>query len=120
MRSQRMGLRLWGIAELPFWRSLNGSSASSTSVICSRRMVVARRSSTAPRMAIAETNDGVAVAGQHLRGGGRDGEAEARADVLLDRGATRDACVPTAPLIWPTAISAVAARRRSRERRTSS
>ena len=34
MRSLMMGLRLWGMAEEPFWPGLNASSASSTSVRC--------------------------------------------------------------------------------------
>ena len=53
MRSQRMGLRLWGIADEPFWRSLNGSSASRISVRCRARTSVAIFSQVAPVMAMA-------------------------------------------------------------------
>ena len=42
--SVRIGLRLWGMAELPFWPTSNGSSASSTSERCRWRISVASRS----------------------------------------------------------------------------
>ena len=43
------GLRLWGMAELPFWAPLrNGSAASATSVRCRWRTSVANASTLAP------------------------------------------------------------------------
>ncbi len=44
-RSAVMGLRLWGMAEEPFWPFANGSSASMTSDCCSRRTCMAMDSS---------------------------------------------------------------------------
>ena len=51
IRSVRIGLRLWGIAEEPFWPARNGSSTSRTSVFCRLRTSVAKRSSPAPAIA---------------------------------------------------------------------
>ena len=45
--SMVMGLRLCGMAELPFWPLRNGSSASSVSVFCRLRTSVAMRSQVA-------------------------------------------------------------------------
>ena len=56
IRSVRIGLRLWGIAEEPFWPSPNGSSTSRTSVRCRLRTSVAKRSSPAPAIAIREVS----------------------------------------------------------------
>ena len=42
--SVRIGLRLCGMADEPFWPGSNGSSASSTSVRCRWRISIARRS----------------------------------------------------------------------------
>ena len=53
MRSVVIGLRLWGIALLPFWPARKGSSASRTSVRWRWRISVANRSSPAPASAIA-------------------------------------------------------------------
>ena len=44
MRSQTIGLRLCGIAEMPFWPTANGSSASRTSLRCRWRISTAKRS----------------------------------------------------------------------------
>ena len=44
MFSVRTGLRLWGMAEEPFWPAEKNSSASSTSVRCRWRISMARRS----------------------------------------------------------------------------
>ncbi len=55
-RSQMIGLRLWGMDELPFCPLRNGSSTSSTSVRCRLRISVAIFSSEAAATASAETN----------------------------------------------------------------
>ena len=52
-RSAVMGLRLWGMADEPFWPFSNGSSASMTSVCCSRRTCMAMDSSVAAAQASA-------------------------------------------------------------------
>ncbi len=46
-----MGLRLWGMAELPFWPARKGSSASRVSVFCRLRISVAMRSQVAAGVA---------------------------------------------------------------------
>ena len=56
IRSVRIGLRLCGIAEEPFWPAANGSSTSRTSVFCRLRTSVAKRSSPAPAIAIAASS----------------------------------------------------------------
>ena len=53
MRSLRIGLRLWGMAEDPFWPLPNASSASRTSVRCRWRTSVANFSMLEPMMAMA-------------------------------------------------------------------
>ena len=77
-RSQMIGLRLCGIAELPFWPLPKGSSASRTSVRCRCRISIASFSSVAPQRAIAASELGVAVALHDL--GAHRGETPARAD----------------------------------------
>ncbi len=47
-RSERTGLRLWGMAELPFWPGLNGSSTSPISLRARCRTSVAMASTVAP------------------------------------------------------------------------
>ena len=56
MRSAVMGLRLWGMAELPFWPAAKASSASRSSVRWRWRSSVARRSSELAATAIAATS----------------------------------------------------------------
>ena len=56
IRSVRIGLRLCGIAEEPFWPAPNGSSTSRTSVRCRLRTSVAKRSRPAPAIAIREVS----------------------------------------------------------------
>ena len=56
MRSAVIGLRLWGIAELPFCPAVNASSASRTSVRWRCRSSVARRSSELAATAIVHTS----------------------------------------------------------------
>ena len=56
MRSAVIGLRLWGIAELPFWPGVKASSASRSSVRWRWRSSVARRSSELAATAIAQTS----------------------------------------------------------------
>ena len=51
MRSLRIGLRLWGMAELPFCPLAKFSSTSSTSVRCRLRISVEKRSRDAPTRA---------------------------------------------------------------------
>ncbi len=79
-----MGLRLCGMALLPFWPLVNGSSASSTSVRCRWRNSTAQRSMLAPTSAIASLEFGVDVALHDLRGDGRGAQAEFLANVSLD------------------------------------
>ncbi len=55
-RSATIGLRLWGMADEPFWPSANGSSASLTSVRWRWRTSVARRSMFAPATAMAASS----------------------------------------------------------------
>ena len=55
-RSVRIGLRLCGIAEEPFWPAPNGSSTSRTSVRWRLRTSVAKRSRPAPASAIAPSS----------------------------------------------------------------
>ena len=56
MRSAVIGLRLCGMAELPFWPAAKASSASRSSVRCRWRSSVARRSSELAATAIAATS----------------------------------------------------------------
>ena len=56
MRSHVIGLRLWGIAEEPFWPRANGSAASRTSLRWRCRISVAKRSSELPRIASAASS----------------------------------------------------------------
>ena len=113
------GLRLCGIADDPFWRNPKGSSTSSTSVICSRRIVVASRSSTAPSSASAVTKDACRSRASTCVATGATARLSPLHTCSSISGGTL-ACVPTAPVICPTAISAVAAASRVRARRTSS
>ena len=83
-RSQVMGLRLCGMALLPFWPLVNGSSASSTSVRCRWRNSTAQRSMLAPTSASVVMKFGVDVALDNLRGDGRGAQAEFFADESLD------------------------------------
>ena len=68
MRSVVIGLRLWGMADEPFWPARNGSSTSRTSVRWRWRISVAKRSSPAPASATARQQLGVAVARHDLGG----------------------------------------------------
>ena len=92
---------------------------SSTSVIWSSRIVVASRSSTAPSNASAVTKDAWRSRASTCVATGRCELEAARTRAPRPRAGTL-ACVPTAPVICPTAISAVAAASRVRARRTSS
>ena len=56
MRSEVIGLRLWGIALEPFWPARNGSCSSPISVCWRLRISVAKRSSEPPVTAIAARN----------------------------------------------------------------
>ena len=118
-RSQRAGLRLWGMEEEP-WRPLSkGSSASSTSVRCRWRISVANLSREDP-----------ITARVHSSWAWRS-----RCTIWLETGSTASprvaqtcsstsggtlAWVPTAPEILPTAISSRARSRRCTLRRISS
>ena len=65
--SERIGFRLCGIADEPFWPAVNGSSASRTSVRCRWRTSVACCSSVAPGERERGEELGVAVAVHDLR-----------------------------------------------------
>ena len=56
MRSAVIGLRLWGMAELPFWPTVKASSASRSSVRCRWRSSVASRSSELAATAMVHTS----------------------------------------------------------------
>ena len=84
MRSLRMGLRLCGMAEEPFWPLPNGSSASRTSVRCRWRTSVANFSMLAPTRAMAREELGVPVALHDLVADGLAADAELLADEVLD------------------------------------
>ena len=56
IRSETIGLRLWGMAEEPFCPSRKGSWTSPTSERCRWRISVAILSSDAPVRAMAERN----------------------------------------------------------------
>ena len=83
-----IGLRLWGIADEPFWPAPNGSSTSRTSVRCRLRTSVAKRSRPAPASATAESSRRAGRAG---RPAWRRPRAAARASPSpgLDRGRHR-------------------------------
>ncbi len=66
IRSETIGLRLWGMAEEPFWPRPNGSSTSRTSVRARCRISSANRSSEVARSASGIQQLGVAVALQDL------------------------------------------------------
>ena len=74
--SVRIGLRLCGMDEEPFWPASNGSSASSTSVRCRWRISVASRSIDAATTARCGEIGGVAVARDHLGGDRLDRQAQ--------------------------------------------
>ena len=78
-----IGLRLWGIAEEPFWPARKGSWSSRTSVRWRWRISVARRSRPVPARAMALISVGVAVAGNDLRGDVLAGEMEVCEDARL-------------------------------------
>ena len=84
-RSHVMGLRLWGMAELPFCPARNGSAASPTSVRWRWRISVAIISIDGADRGARPQVLGVAVAGDDL-GGGHRREAEGGAHVGLDPG----------------------------------
>ena len=82
--SQPTGLRLWGMADEPFWPEPKGSSTSRTSVFCSARISVANFSRLAAIERERRHHLGVAVALQDLRGDRRRQQPQLRADRLLD------------------------------------
>jgi len=84
-RSQVMGLRLCGMALLPFWPLVNGSSASSTSVRWRWRNSTAQRSMLAPTRASVVWNSAVDVALDDLGGNRRRFQTELFADRRFNR-----------------------------------
>ncbi len=84
MRSERIGLRLWGIAEEPFWPLPKASSASRTSVRCRWRTSTANFSSEEPTMARAERKAAWRSRCTTWLAMGSTAEAELGADQLFD------------------------------------
>ena len=85
-RSERIGLRLCGMADEPFWPARNGSWTSPISVCWRLRTSTANRSIEPPVTAIAVEERGVAVALDDLRADGVGREAEIGERLRLDLG----------------------------------
>ena len=77
-------MRLWGIADEPFWPAVNGSWSSPISVCCRLRTSVAKRSSEPPMMAIAVEERRVPVALDDLGADRVHVQPELREDLGLD------------------------------------
>src|SRR5262245_31894864 len=99
------GLRLCGIAELPFWPSEKNSSASRTSVRCRCRISVARFSIEAATTASIEKNTACRSRGMTCVDTGSTASPSFFATCSSTRGAIL-AKVPTAPEMAQVAISA--------------
>ena len=113
IRSDRIGLRLWGIALRALLAGLERLLTSPISVCWRLRISVAKRSREPPRIAIAVEERRVAVALDDL--GARPGRraARARARTSASTSGPRWLYVPTGPEILPVAISSIAAARRA-------
>ena len=116
--SLKTGLRLWGIAEEPFWPAAKGSSASRTSLRCKCRISVARRSTELAITARVAKNMAWRSRGMTWLEIGSTSSPRASATWASTRGST-SAKVPTAPEMAQVAISRWAWRRRSRLRSNS-
>ena len=77
-------MRLWGIADEPFWPALNGSMTSPISVCWRLRISVANRSRLPPRIAIARQQRGVPVALDDLGARRIDPQLQLGHDLGLD------------------------------------
>ena len=116
--SQPTGLRLWGMAELPFCPALKGSSTSRTSVFCKARISVANFSRlaatrarvvmTSPCRSRCSTWDAMAA-----------GRRPSRSHTASSTSGPRCENVPTAPESLPTAMLARACASRRRWRSSS-
>ena len=104
--SQPTGLRLCGMAELPFWLSPNGSSTSRTSVFCSARTSVANVSRLAARIASVVITSAWRSRCSTCEAIGAGCEAQPRADRLLDRPAAGARTCPPRPRACPPRSSA--------------
>ena len=101
-------MRLWGIAELPFWPALNGSWSSPISVCWRLRTSVAKRSSDPPTMAIAARSAACrSRCTIWVLTGSACSPSEARTSASID--GSRWLYVPTGPEILPVPISSTAA-----------
>ena len=111
-RSHVIGLRLCGMAELPFWPSPNNSSTSSTSVRWRWRNSVAQRSMLEAMRASVVMNSAwrsrCTICVESVAGFNPSFSHTARSIF-----GSICACVPTAPLIFPTRIRSRVLRERS-------
>ena len=109
-----MGLRLWGMAEEPFWPAAKPSSTSRTSVRCRWRSSTAISSIVAPtdaqahRYSACRSRAMTCVAGTGVRPSAAHTWRSTKGSTL--------AYVPTAPDSLPTATASRAERRRVRSR----
>ena len=117
--SQVTGLRLCGMAELPFWPRAKYSSASRTSVRCRWRTSSAIFSHSAVASASAETKCAWRSRWITCEATGA-GLRSRRSQISSSVSGPMWAKVPTAPEILPTRRSSAAARRRARLRPASS
>ena len=118
--SEVTGLRLCGMAELPFWPRAKYSSASRTSVRCRCRTSSAIFSQRAVARARATDESGVPVALDHLRGDRRGLEIEPRRRCALPLPARCGRRCRRRRRVLPTRRSSAAAPRRVRLRPASS
>ena len=113
------GLRLCGIAELPFWPGAKYSSASSTSVRCRWRISVASRSIDEAMTPSVAKNIAWRSRGMTWVETGSGVRPSSRGDMLFDLAAAMLAKVPTAPEIAQVAMSSRALASRVRQRSNS-
>ena len=111
-------MRLWGIADEPFWPAVNGSWTSPISVCWRLRISVANRSSEPPMTAIAREQRRVPVALDDL-GADRVPWRPRAASTSASMSGPRWLYVPTGPEILPVPISSTAAASRVRPRSSS-
>ena len=117
-RSVRTGLRLCGIAELPFCSLPNGSNASPISLRCRWRISVAILSSVPAAIASADMKSACRSRATTCVETVSASRPSSRQTCSSTRGSSV-ACVPTAPLMWPTAAFFAACSSRAIERSSS-
>ena len=102
--SHPIGLRLWGIADEPFWPVSNGSSTSPISVFCRPRISSANFSSEAAVMARVDSSSAWRSRWMICDDTGA-GSRPSRAHTAASMDGSRCANVPTAPDSLPTLIA---------------